>query len=131
MSTAEVRRALIERREIALLDVRDEALFAEAHPLFAASLPLDRLGEVLDRIPRRTTPIAVYDDGERLAADAIQRLRGLGYTTVAMLDGGLDGWRRAGGEIFRDVNVPSKAFGEFVEHHYQTPSHGTADDSRR
>ena len=44
VSTAEVRRALIERREIALLDVRDEAAFAEAHPLFAASLPLDRLG---------------------------------------------------------------------------------------
>ena len=58
ISTADVRRSLIERREIALLDVRDEASFAEAHPLFAASLPLDRVaGEVSDRIPRRTTPI--------------------------------------------------------------------------
>jgi rhodanese-related sulfurtransferase len=123
ISTADVRRALIERREIALLDVRDEAAFAEAHPLFAASLPLDRLaGEVFDRIPRRTTPIVVYDDGERLAADAIQRLRALGYTDLAMLDGGLDGWRRSGGEIFRDVNVPSKAFGELVESTRHTPS---------
>ena len=29
--------------------------------------------------------------------------------------------RRAGGELFSGVNVPSKAFGEFVEHHYDTP----------
>jgi rhodanese-related sulfurtransferase len=123
VSTADVRRALIERREIALLDVRDEAAFAEAHPLFAASLPLDRLGgEVLDRIPRRMTPIVVYDDGEQLASDAIQQLHKLGYTSVAMLDGGLDGWRRSGGEIFRDVNVPSKAFGELVEATCHTPS---------
>ncbi len=28
---------------------------------------------------------------------------------------GLSGWRAAGGELFRDVNVPSKAFGELVE----------------
>src|SRR5213075_3350361 len=28
------------------------------------------------------------------------------------------GW---GGELFSGVNVPSKAFGEFIEHHYNTP----------
>jgi rhodanese-related sulfurtransferase len=123
ISTADVRRSLIERREIALIDVRDEASFAEAHPLFAASLPLDRLStEALHRIPRRTTPIVVYDAGEQLAAEAVRRLRALGYTNVATLDGGLDGWRRAGGEIFRDVNVPSKAFGELVEATRHTPS---------
>src|SRR3954470_6045570 len=94
VATADVRDALIERREIALLDVRDEASFAEAHPLFAASLPLDRFRDVFDRIPRRTTRIAVYGDGAHPAADAIQQLRGLGYVNVAMLDGGLDGWRR-------------------------------------
>ena len=123
VSTAEVRRALIERREIALLDVRDEASFAEAHPLFAASLPLDRLAaEVFERIPRRTTRVVVYDAGEQLALDAVKQLHALGYTNVATLDGGLDGWRRSGGEIFRDVNVPSKAFGELVEATHHTPS---------
>jgi hypothetical protein len=35
---------------------------------------------------------------------------------------GLQGWRDAGGELFRDVNVPSKAFGELVEHERHTPS---------
>ena len=43
VATDTVRRMLIDRHELALFDVRDEASFAEAHPLFAASLPLDRV----------------------------------------------------------------------------------------
>ena len=38
-----VRRALRERAEIGLLDVRPEGPFAGGHPLFAASFPLGRL----------------------------------------------------------------------------------------
>ena len=100
-TTAQVRKALIERSEIALLDVREEGPFAEAHPLFAASLPLGRLElEIGDRVPRRSTRIVVYDHGEGLNTVAVERLRALGYTDVSVLEGGLDGWRRAGGEIF-------------------------------
>ena len=63
-TTNEVRQALIDRREIALFDVSDEAVFAEAHPLFAANLPLERLElDILDRVPRQTTPIVLYDEG--------------------------------------------------------------------
>ena len=118
-----VRAALLEGREIALLDVREEAPFAEAHPLFAANLPLSRIElEAWTRIPRRDTAIVVYDDGEGLAPRAARRLVELGYTEVALLQGGLAGWREAGGELFRDVNVPSKAFGELVESKRHTPS---------
>ncbi len=46
----------------------------------------------------------------------------MGYTQVSLLEGGLDGWRKAGGELFIDVNVPSKAFGELVESERHTPS---------
>ena len=58
---------------------------------------------------------------EGLAQKAAARLAGLGYTELAVLEGGCTGWRAAGGELFSGVNVPSKAFGEFVEHHYGTP----------
>jgi rhodanese-related sulfurtransferase len=123
ITSAEVRAALIARREIALLDVREEAPFAEAHPLFAASLPLGRLElEVRDRIPRLSTQVVVYDDGEGLVEPAVKRLKALGYTDVARLEGGLAGWRKSGGELFRDVNVPSKAFGELVDVTRRTPS---------
>jgi len=126
-TTAEVRAALLARREIALLDVREEAPFAEAHPLFAANLALSRIElEAWRRIPRRDVPIVVYGDdngrGEGLARRAAERLAGLGYTRVSLLDGGLAGWAAAGGELFRDVNVPSKAFGELVEAERHTPS---------
>ncbi|MRT51287.1 rhodanese homology domain-containing protein [Raoultella sp. RIT712] len=120
---AEVRQALLDHREVALIDVREEADFADAHPLFAANLPLSKLElEIHRRVPRLTTPITVYDNGEGLAATAYQRLREWGYQDVALLEGGLSGWQRSGGELFQDVNSASKAFGELVESRRHTPS---------
>ena len=122
-SYADVRRALLAQQEIALIDVREEHPFAQAHPLFAANFPAGKLEiEVYARIPRRSTAIVVYDDGEGLAEPAARTLQRLGYTDVALLTGGLQGWRDAGGEIFIDVNVPSKSFGELVEAERHTPS---------
>jgi rhodanese-related sulfurtransferase len=123
VTPADVRLALIARREIALIDLREENPFAKAHPLFAACLPLSRLElEVLDRIPRKDAPIVLYDDGEGLVAPAAARLADLGYTDVSALQGGLGGWRAAGYELFQDVNSYSKAFGELVETRRHTPS---------
>ena len=119
----QIRTALLQRQELALLDVREEAPFAEAHPLFAANLPLSRIElDTAARIPRRDTLVVVYDAGEGLAVNAAHRLRRLGYSDVRLLEGGLAGWREAGGEIFRDVNAPSKAFGELVDAQRHTPS---------
>jgi rhodanese-related sulfurtransferase len=119
----EVRAALRERREIALLDIRPEARFAQGHPLFAASLALDRLEpEALDRLPRRTAPLVVYGDDPAQTTRGIAGLRELGYRDVRELERGLDGWVDAGGELFQDVNVPSKAFGELVAERLATPS---------
>jgi rhodanese-related sulfurtransferase len=121
-SAADVRADLLVRHEIALLDVREEAHHAEGHPLFAASLPLSRLEfEAYARIPRRTTAIVLLDNGEGLATLAAERLFALGYQSVALLEDGLQGWRNFGYEVFRDVNSPSKAFGELVEAQRQTP----------
>jgi rhodanese-related sulfurtransferase len=108
--------------EVALLDVREEAAYADAHPFFAVSLPLSRLETgVLALVPRLSVPVIVYDDGEGLAQRAAAVLIRLGYRDVSILEGGLTGYA-AQGEVFRDVNVPSKAFGELVESIRQTPS---------
>jgi len=122
-SFQQVRDDLLARREIALLDVREEAPHAEAHPLFAANLSFSHL-ELLAyaRIPRRDTAIVVLDDGEGLAQKAAERFVTLGYSNVSVLDGGVTGWKAAGGELFQDVNVPSKSFGELVESKRHTPS---------
>src|SRR5271166_1066583 len=118
-----VRRALVERSEIGLLDVRPEGRFAQGHPLFAASFPLGRMeGQVLDRLPRKSARLVVYGDGPGDAAAAARRLRQLGYVDVSLLAGGLDGWVASGAELFRDVNAPSKAFGELVQATAGTPA---------
>ena len=128
VTPADVRLALLTRREIALIDLREEDPFAKAHPLFAACLPLSRLEvEVLDRIPRQDTPIVLYDNGEGLIAPAAERLRKLGYCHLRALEGGLQGWKAAGYELFQDVNSYSKAFGELVDARRGTPSVSAED----
>ncbi len=119
-----------EGREIALLDVREEGPFAEAHPLFALSVPVSEIETALPPlVPRLSAPVVVYDDGEGYAARAAARIAALGYRHVAILEGGLAAYARVG-EVYRDVNVPSKAFGELVEAIRHTPSLPAAEVKR-
>ena len=119
---ADIRQALIDRTEIALLDLRPEVPFAEGHPLFAASLPVNRLElEVLTRVPYSQTLVVVYGSKPEETGHGVARLQELGYARVAALAGGVEGWRDAGYELFSDVNAPSKAFGELVAEELKTP----------
>jgi rhodanese-related sulfurtransferase len=121
-------RALCERLaapgELALIDVREQGTHSRGHPLLAVSLPFSHLETRLAGcVPRRTVPAVLLDErNEGLAARAAKRLADWGYTDISILEGGLQGWREAGLEVFSGVHVPSKAFGEFVEHAYHTPS---------
>jgi len=122
-TAAAVREDLLARREIALLDVREEARHAEAHPLFAANLPLSRLEcEAFTRLPRRNVNVVLFGETEAQALLAARRLADIGYTEVKLLAGGLKGLKAAGFPMFIDVNAPSKAFGELVEATRHTPS---------
>ena len=123
VTPSDVRRALLLRDEIALLDIRHEAAFATGHPLFAANMAADRIAlEAAARLPRKGVPIVLYDAGEGLVAKAADRLTALGYTDISQLGGGLQAWQAAGYELFIDVNSYAKAFGELVESRRHTPS---------
>ena len=114
---------LLDGDELALLDVREERVFSENHLLFARSVPLSRIELRMARlVPRKATRIVLVDDGDGLAERAAAVLGKAGYTDVSLLDGGNAGWEAAGYELFSGVNVPSKAFGELVEHENGTPS---------
>jgi rhodanese-related sulfurtransferase len=110
--------------EIALLDVREEAEFGPEHILLAIHLPLSRLElRAPYLVPRRNTRTVLCDrDGEGPVRRAAAILESHGYSDVAVLEGGVAAWRGAGYATFSGVNVPSKAFGEVVEHGYHTPS---------
>jgi rhodanese-related sulfurtransferase len=109
--------------ELALVDVREELIFSQSHLLLARSVPLSRF-EMKFRalVPRRTTRIALCDDNDGLAARAAAILARNGYTDLSILSGGVAAWGAAGFELFSGVFVPSKAFGEYVEHTEGTPN---------
>jgi rhodanese-related sulfurtransferase len=114
---------LLARDELALLDVRHEAEFAIAHPLFAANMAANRIAlEAALRLPRKDVPIVLYDNGEGFLPAAAEVFAKLGYTDIRALAGGLKAWRDAGYELFQDVNSYAKAFGELVEQRRHTPS---------
>jgi rhodanese-related sulfurtransferase len=123
-----VRQALLDKREVAFLDVREEDPHAQSHPLFAANFPLSRVElDAYSKLPRRDVWIVTIDEGDvpYAKSDAMRaalRLASIGFTNISVFKGGVGAWSEAGGELFIDVNVPSKSFGEFVEAHQHTPS---------
>lgn len=123
VSPRRLKSMLHDGREIALLDAREAGQFGESHLLFATPLPYSRLElDVGALVPRKSTRVVVCDDGAAGVAErAVRRLLALGYTNVALLEGGTKGWAEAGFALFKGVNVPSKLFGELVEHAYGTP----------
>ncbi|MET4578201.1 rhodanese-related sulfurtransferase [Ottowia thiooxydans] len=120
----QVQAMLSDGQELAFLDVREEGAFHDAHPLLIVSAPLSHLETRLaDLVPRRDTRVVLLDaEGEGLSERAAERMARWGYTQVSILEGGLQGWKNAGLQVFSGIYVPSKAFGEFVEHSYGTPS---------
>lgn len=120
----EVHALLDSPHEWAFLDVREEGAFDRGHPFWAVNAPFSHLESRMPRlVPRKGTPLVLMDDADDgLARRAAQRLGQWGHHPVAVMQGGLKGWRDAGLPIYEGVHVPSKAFGEFVEHHEGTPS---------
>lgn len=130
ISAAELLALAQSEGELAVLDVRE--LYAQAHDghiLVSTPLPLGQIElRAHELLPRRGVPIVVVDDegGER-ALRAAAKLAQLGYSHLALLQGGLASWRAAGLPLYTGTSVYSKAFGEYVEHQEQTPHISAAE----
>jgi len=110
--------------ELAILDAREDGEFGKSHLFWANPCGLSRI-ELRARaiLPRLGVRICCVDGGEGdLAQRMAAYLAGIGCTDVSVLAGGTPAWEAAGYVLFSGMNVPSKAFGEWVEHHYHTPS---------
>jgi len=122
VAMAALRERLRASGEIALIDVRDEADYAQAQIFGSVSMPLPILEDLaVDLLPRPSVPIVILDEEPGLASSAATVLLEMGYSDIRLTEGGLEVWKSAGGELFEDVNVPSKAFGEWVATHKHTP----------
>lgn len=123
VDAATLKQMITDGDELALLDVREDGQFGEGHMLFAVPMPYSHLEARLGtQLPRRSARTVLVDGGDGVAERAAARMTALGYSDVAVLSGGIDAWAASGYEVFKGVNVPSKAFGEVVEHAARTPS---------
>ena len=114
---------LTDGEELALIDVREELVYSQKHLLWARSVPLSRIELRFARlVPRKATRIVLVDDGDGLVERAAAILMNAECVDISYLDGGVAGWESAGFVTFSGMHVPSKAFGEFVEHDSGTPS---------
>jgi rhodanese-related sulfurtransferase len=133
VSVQDVKAMLKSNEVFAFFDVREEGEFSiKGHPLFATPLPLSRLEpRVFALLPDSGTHVVLMDAGDEgengRANRGGARLKQMGYTNVAVMKGGLKAWADAGYEVFTGVNVPSKAFGEVVEHDNDTPRIDASD----
>jgi len=125
VGAAELRAMLEDGGELAVLDVREGGVFARSHLLVASNVPLSHLElRVPVLLPRRDVRLVLVDDDDGLAQRAGRVLRRHGFLNLAVLRGGVRAWGAAGYELFSGLNVPSKAFGELVEHDNGTPHIG-------
>ncbi len=123
VTPAALRSLILSDAELALLDVREERAYSEEHLLTATSTPLSTLElRIAALVPARKTTIVLCDGGGDLANRAATLLARQGYRNLSVLDGGVNGWKRAGYAVYAGMHVPSKAFGEFVEDKEKTPS---------
>jgi rhodanese-related sulfurtransferase len=114
---------ITDGQELALLDAREDGDFGTSHLFWAVPCGLARKEiRVRALLPRPTVRACCVDDGSGLAETLAAWLESVGYSDVSVLQGGTKAWAAAGYVLFSGVNVPSKAFGEWVEHHYGTES---------
>ena len=113
---------LSDGREIALIDVREHGQYGEGHPFFAVPIPYSRFELGLPAlVPNPATRMVLCDGADGVAERGARRAAALGYANVSVMAGGVEAWRGAGYTLYAGVNVPSKAFGELVEHGRHTP----------
>lgn len=132
VSAETVKEMLSDKEEIALLDVREHGQYGEGHPFFSVNCPYSQIEKVAPEIvPNPAARVVLLDDGDGVSLRASRRLESIGYENLHVLEGGAPAWAAAGYQLFKGVNVPSKAFGELVEHEMDTPSISAEELKRR
>ncbi|HYG44857.1 MAG TPA: rhodanese-like domain-containing protein, partial [Bordetella sp.] len=122
VSAGDLHQMLTDGMELAILDVRENGVYTQGHLFHAASMPLSVFElRFKQGLPSLHTRIVLIDDNDGLAEKAARILHRHGYHNVAVLQGGQAAWADAGLPVYTGVFVPSKAFGEVVEHAFNTP----------
>lgn len=122
ISPAELANLLDGTEELAFFDVRERRNYEMGHPFSAVSLPYSRL-EICSRrlAPRKSVKTILIDDADGLGELAARRLASVGYRDLAVLDGGVASWKKAGFGLFAGPHSTSDTFGQLVALLCRTP----------
>ena len=99
--------AQVEPAEFAALVTDEDVVTVNVHvpdegsiPGTDTAVPFDQIEARIDELPSdRSTALAVYCRTGRMSAEAVETLRGLGYTEVTELRGGMEAWAAEGREL--------------------------------
>ena len=91
-----------------LVDVREVSeIEANGYIAGAINIPIRQLLENLDKLPGLDEPIVIYCGSGHRGGIAMALLKGLGYTNVRNLGGGMGAWTKAGLPV--ETGVPAEA----------------------
>ena len=112
----------------ALIDVRESGEYNSSHIPGACLIPRRRIEFIIEEsVPAKGVHVVVCDDDGRRALLAAATLERLGYTSVSVLDGGVNRWSARDYPTEWGVNVPSKDFGEKLEVVHHVPEISAED----
>lgn len=105
--------SLLEKREeVTVLDVRTPAEFSEGHIPGAMLAPLTSLSDFDTDLAHGK--IVIYCETKVRSRKARDLLSKKGVTNIFLLEGGIDAWRRAGGNVvigpYEELSDYPKAF---------------------
>ncbi len=88
---------MINRQDALVLDVREQAEFAQAHILNARGLPLSQLEARIGDIEKfKDKPLILYCATDNRSSTAAATLKKRGFSNVVVLSGGFAAWQQAG-----------------------------------
>lgn len=88
---------MINRQDALVLDVREQAEYAQAHILNARGLPLSQLEARIGDIEKfKDKPLIVYCATDNRSSSAAATLKKRGFSNVVVLSGGFAAWQQAG-----------------------------------
>jgi rhodanese-related sulfurtransferase len=84
---------------LTILDLRDREAYNACRILGAMQLSMEGIQNGESPSVAQNRDIYLYGDSDEMTATAAERLRSMGFSHVAQLQGGLDAWNSIGGAI--------------------------------
>lgn len=97
IAVSEVKKAIDDKKDIVLLDVRTPEEFAKGHLQGSFNIPVDVVSEKIEQLlPSKDKTIYVYCLSGSRSVMAVEAMLKKGYTHVFDMDHGLLAWRVKG-----------------------------------